>query len=123
MRERQLDADTLRLLLDVLIEIEGLDKLPAHGAKVLTYLAAQPDGSADQAAVAARFSLSVDQMFRVSEKLHALRLVRRRELPTDRRAYRLTVTEQGRGEIDNLYQAVQSVVQKFKQAQLSRSAQ
>lgn len=120
MRERQLDADTLRLLLDVLIEIEGLDTLPAHGAKVLTWLAAQPDGSADQAAVGARFKLSTDQLFRVSDKLAKLKLVHRRELTTDRRASLLTITEQGRGEIDKLFQAVQSVVQKFKQARLSR---
>lgn len=114
--------DSLRLLLELMIEVDRVNTLPANGAKVLAWLFLQPDGSADQADVAKKLNLSIDQMGRVADKLHDQRLVRRRESERDRRVYRLSITERGRGEVGKLDEATQSVVLKFATSQLSRKS-
>ncbi len=121
MRERlAIDADTLRILLEVVIHVEQLNELPAHGFKVLGYLALQPDDSADMAAVAKRFDLSDDQISRVCDKLVTLRLLRKRAIASDRRAYRVTVTEKGRGAIGEFTQATQDLMKKIAAQRLSQ---
>jgi DNA-binding MarR family transcriptional regulator len=123
-RERlEINADdALRLLLDLMVEVDSVEGLPAHGLKVLLYLASQPDGSADQAAdVAAKLGLSTFQMFRACDRLDADHLVIRRSLKSDRRAKQLSITPRGRSVVGKVDKATQSVVLKLAKAQLLRS--